>query len=152
METYITKIINTILFHMWTCVIVTSTDLGLNSLQPTTPRDNLAVSKAVFIADVIFETALFYVIMQSLAGSRFSGGSLHSRLSAAARLILKLYFYFQMPAGTPHSSRMTHSKKQKQKLSNASLHIFLKIKHSVICSTFDLPIILLIFNSFYLFI
>lgn len=44
---------------MWTCVIVTSTDLGLQSLQPTTPGVNLAVSKAVFIADVIFETALF---------------------------------------------------------------------------------------------
>lgn len=59
MEIYITKIINIILFHMWTRVIVTSTDLRLNALQPTPPRDNLAVSKAVFIADVIFETALF---------------------------------------------------------------------------------------------
>lgn len=58
-KAYITKIINTILLHMWTCVVVTSTDLKLNGLQPTTPRDNLAVSKAVFIADVIFETTLF---------------------------------------------------------------------------------------------
>lgn len=48
---------------MWTCVILTSTDLLLNSLQPTTPRDNVAVRKAVFIADVILETARFYVIM-----------------------------------------------------------------------------------------
>lgn len=40
---------------MWPCVIVTSADLRLNGLQPTTPRDNLAVSEAVFIAaDVIF--------------------------------------------------------------------------------------------------
>lgn len=44
---------------MWICVIVTSSDLLLNKPSKlTTPMDNLAVSKAVFIADVIFETAL----------------------------------------------------------------------------------------------
>lgn len=57
MEIYITKIINSILRHMWTRIIVTLGDLRQNGHQPTTRRDNLAVSKAVFIADVIF--ALF---------------------------------------------------------------------------------------------
>lgn len=42
---------------MWTRIIVTSGDLRQNGRQPTARRDNLAVSKAVFIADVIF--ALF---------------------------------------------------------------------------------------------
>lgn len=82
METYITKIINTILSHTWTCVIVTSADLGPNGLQSTTPRDNLAVSEAVFAADVISETALFYEIMQSVAGAlAFQLAGSYSRLS-----------------------------------------------------------------------
>lgn len=58
---------------MWTRIIVTSGDLRQNGHQPTTRRDNLAVSKAVFIADVIF--ALFYAFLQSLAGSRFPHSS-----------------------------------------------------------------------------
>lgn len=57
MEIHISKIINIILFHMWSRVIVTSADLRRTGLQPTPPRDNLSVSKAVFIADVTF--ALF---------------------------------------------------------------------------------------------
>lgn len=81
---------------MWTCVDVTSCDLLVNGLQPTTPRVNPAVSKAVFIADVIFETALF-----SCDNAELSGLSLFRRLAslsrssaAAARLILKCHILF----------------------------------------------------------
>lgn len=65
-----------ILFHMWTRVVVTSCDLLVNGLQPTTPRVNPAVSKAVFIADVIFETALFF----SCDNAELSERSLFRRL------------------------------------------------------------------------
>lgn len=78
---------------MWSCVIVTSADLWLNGLQPTTPRDNLAVSKAVFIAaDVIFQN--WPVISQSLAGSRFPGGSILLMPSSSRHTDLKMLFCF----------------------------------------------------------
>lgn len=79
---------------MWPCVIVTSADLRLNGLQPTTPRDNLAVSEAVFIAaDVIFFQNC-PVISQSLAGSRFPGGSILLTPSSSRQIDLKMLFWY----------------------------------------------------------
>ena len=78
---------------MWSCVIVTSADLQLNGLQPATPRDNLAVSKAVFFAaDVIFQNCP--VISQSLAGSRFPGGSILLAPSSSRQTELKMLFWY----------------------------------------------------------
>lgn len=79
---------------MWPCVIVTSADLRLNGLQPTTPRDNLAVSEAVFIAaDVIFFQNC-PVTSQSLAGSRFPGGSILLAPSSSRQTDLKMSFWY----------------------------------------------------------
>lgn len=90
-ETRIRQRINGTLWHMWTRIIVTSSDLHQKSRPPASQparhagarRDNLAVSQAVFIADVT--SALFFMPpWQSLAGSRFTHSC--SRLEAAAFL------------------------------------------------------------------
>jgi len=68
MEICITLTTNTIIFHIWRSVILTSTDLLMNCFGPTTPWDNITVSKAVFIVNVIFFKqffSFFYAIIQS---------------------------------------------------------------------------------------
>lgn len=62
--------------------------LQLSNIQPTTPKDNLALGKTVFIADVIFDSAL--LIWDEELNRVFWGDLLPSRISAA-RLLSKYH-------------------------------------------------------------